>query len=148
DRAAGGSSGVRLLQPLRERVGGEPGNHVHRGASSQHVLDTAIMLVGSRAIAVMLDDLRGEAAAAASLAERYRSVVMARRTLLQQASVTTFGLKAAGWLVAIMEARDALFGVRKFHLAVQFGGAVGTLAALSEGTKVARELAEDLHLRR
>ena len=71
-----------------------------------------------------------------------------RRTLLQQASVTTFGLKAAGWLVAIMEARDALFGLRKFHLALQFGGAVGTLAALSEGTKVARELAEDLHLRR
>ena len=139
---------VPLVKALREKVGGEAANHVHRGATSQDVLDTAMMLVASRAIAVMLDDLGGAAAAAASLAERYRSVVMAGRTLLQQASVTTFGLKAAGWLVAIMEARDALFGVRKFHLAVQFGGAVGTLAALSEGTKVARELAEDLNLRR
>ncbi|TMG41918.1 MAG: 3-carboxy-cis,cis-muconate cycloisomerase, partial [Chloroflexi bacterium] len=66
---------VPLVKALREKVGGEAANHVHRGATSQDVLDTAMMLVASRAIAVMLDDLGRAAAAAASLAERYRSVV-------------------------------------------------------------------------
>ncbi len=72
---------------------------------------------------------------------------MAARTLLQQALPTTFGLKAAGWLTAIVEARSELSRVRRTRLAVQFGGAAGTLAALSDrGLEVARELAAELAL--
>ena len=55
---------------------------------------------------------------------------MAGRTLLQQALPTTFGLKAAGWLVSVLEARRQLLDVRSSRLAAQLGGAVGTLASL------------------
>src|SRR5207245_1668073 len=87
------------------------------------------------------------AAAAAQLAERHRATVMAARTLLQQALPTTFGLKAAGWLIAIVEARAELLRVAQTRLAVQFGGAAGTMAALSgRGLDVMRELSVELTL--
>ena len=72
----------------------------------------------------------GAAAAAARLAAEHRDTVMAGRTLLQHAVPTTFGLKAAGWLVALDEARSGLARVGREDLAVQLGGAAGTLAAL------------------
>ncbi|HVH64371.1 MAG TPA: lyase family protein, partial [Candidatus Dormibacteraeota bacterium] len=74
-----------------------------------------------------------------------RSTVMAARTLLQQALVTTFGLKVAGWLAGIIEARAMLAAIHDHRLVLQFGGAVGTLASLADrGPEVARELAAEL----
>jgi 3-carboxy-cis,cis-muconate cycloisomerase len=120
---------------------------VHHGATSQDILDTAAMLVSSRALDAILADLAGAAAAAAGLAEQHRETIMIGRTLLQQAVPVTFGLVAAGWLTAIDEAACALGRVAAGRLAVQFGGAAGTLAALGQdGPRVAALLAAELGL--
>ena len=122
---------------------------VHHGATSQDILDTAAMLVAKRALHIVLADLAGVAAAAAGLAAAHRDTIMIGRTLLQQAVPVTFGLVAAGWLTSIDEAREALTRVRDERLAVQFGGAAGTLAALGDdGPRVAGLLAAELGLAR
>jgi 3-carboxy-cis,cis-muconate cycloisomerase len=96
---------------------------------------------------VLLAELDGLADACAALAERHRSTLMAGRTLLQQALPITFGLKAAGWLVAVLEARDGAALVRDRRLAVQLGGASGTLASLGDrGLDVRHGLAAALDL--
>jgi 3-carboxy-cis,cis-muconate cycloisomerase len=110
---------VPLARALRERA-----PDAHRFATSQDILDTAAMLVSRDARALVLAELDGAGDACASLAERHRATRMAGRTLLQQAVPTTFGLKAAGWLVAIVDARRRLGGVR---LPAQLGGPAGTL---------------------
>jgi len=138
---------IPLLNALRAAVPREAAPYLHRGATSQDVLDTAMMLIARRGLDLILADLDLAAASAATLADRHRATVMAARTLLQQALPTTFGLKAAGWLIAIVEARSELIRVRRTRLAVQFGGAAGTMAALSDrGLDVARELAGELAL--
>jgi 3-carboxy-cis,cis-muconate cycloisomerase len=120
---------------------------VHRGATSQDILDTAAMLVAKRALRAVLTDLTAAATAAAGLAAGHRDTVMIGRTLLQQAVPVTFGLVAAGWLTSIDEARQALTRVRDQRLAVQFGGAAGTLAALGDaGPRIAGLLAGELGL--
>jgi 3-carboxy-cis,cis-muconate cycloisomerase len=110
---------VPLARALRERA-----PDAHRFATSQDILDTAAMLVARAARELVLAELDGAAGACAALAEEHRSTVMAARTLLQQAVPTTFGLKAAGWLVALVAARRRLVGVR---LPAQLGGPAGTL---------------------
>jgi 3-carboxy-cis,cis-muconate cycloisomerase len=130
---------VPLAKALREAS-----SYAHWGATSQDVLDTATMLVARRALELIVVELDGVAAAAAELAEAHRSTVMAGRTLLQQALPVTFGLKAAGWLVAVLDARRGLLAA---PLAVQLGGAAGTLAALGDaGPQVLAGLAQELGL--
>ena len=142
-----GSPPEPLVRALRERVGGDAAGYVHWGATSQDVMDTASMLVARGAVDLILVELEGVTAALARLAEAHRSTPIAARTMLQQALPTTFGLKAAGWLVAVLEARGILGAVRRERLAVQFGGAAGTLAAVGEnGPAILRLLAEDLGL--
>ena len=122
------------------------GNPV-RGATSQDIIDTAAMLLARRAIEVILADLAAAADAAAGLAADHRATIMIGRTLLQQAVPVTFGLVAAGWLNSVDEAREGLAAVSARRLAVQFGGAAGTLASLGEhGGRVAALLAEELSL--
>jgi 3-carboxy-cis,cis-muconate cycloisomerase len=107
-------------------------------------MDTAAVLVTKRALPLIEDELAGVAAACAGLAAEHRDTPMAARTLLQQALPTTFGLKAAGWLVAVDEARDLLAAV---PLEVELGGAAGTLASLGdEGLGVLARLAAELDL--
>jgi 3-carboxy-cis,cis-muconate cycloisomerase len=101
---------------------------VHRGATSQDVVDTAAMLVTRDALAAIRADLAGAADAAAGLARTHRDTPMIGRTLLQQAVPTTFGLKAAGWMTGLDEARA---GLERVRLSVQLGGAAGTLAGNS-----------------
>jgi 3-carboxy-cis,cis-muconate cycloisomerase len=122
---AGRSTG----NPAAALVAAWDSDGVHRGATSQDVMDTAAMLVAKRALALVLDEVDGVAAACARLAREHRDTPMAARTLLQQALPTTFGLKAAGWLVAVDEAASLLRGV---PLQVEIGGAAGTLAALGD----------------
>jgi 3-carboxy-cis,cis-muconate cycloisomerase len=130
---------VPLAKALREAS-----SYAHWGATSQDALDTATMLVARDALALIREELDGVAAAAARLAEEHRDTVMAGRTLLQQALPVTFGLKAAGWLVAVLDARRLLADV---PLLLQFGGAAGTLAALGEaGPEVLAALAQELGL--
>jgi len=138
---------VPLVNALRAAVAKDAAAYVHYGATSQDILDTAMMLIARRGLDIILMDLEQAAATAATLADRHRATVMAARTLLQQALPTTFGLKAAGWLTAIVEARSEIARVAKTRLAVQFGGAAGTMAALSDrGLDVARELSVELAL--
>ena len=107
------------------------------------------MLVARQAVDGVLADLAAAAAAAAELAEAQAGTVMIGRTLLQQAVPVTFGLVAAGWLTAIDEASSWLRRVRADRLAVQFGGAAGTLAPLGEaGPEVVGLLADELGLAR
>jgi 3-carboxy-cis,cis-muconate cycloisomerase len=139
-----GNPVVPLVARLRDAVGGEAANYVHWGATSQDVLDTAAMLVARRARALIVEELDDVARACARLAREHAGAIMAGRTLLQQALPVTFGLKAAGWLDATLDARAGLLRTR---LDAQLGGAAGTLAALGDaGPDVARRLAERLGL--
>jgi len=139
-----GNPAAPLVKALTSAVEGEGARHVHRGATSQDVMDTASMLVARDARAIVKADLDAAAAACAGLADEHRATIMPGRTLLQQALPTTFGLRAAGWLVALLDAGDRLAGV---PLAVELGGAAGTLASLgSDGPRVLAELASELEL--
>jgi len=145
--AASGNPVPALVRALTARVGGQAGGEVHRGATSQDILDTAAMLVASRALVLLGADLDGAARAAARLAEGHRETLMAGRTLLQQALPITFGLKAAGWLASLDGAAARLDQIRSTGLAVQLGGAAGTLASLgTAGPAVVGFLAEGLGL--
>src|SRR5208282_4616305 len=97
-----------LARALARRVPQTAVSAVHRGATSQDILDTAAMLLAKRAIDVTLADLAQVAEAAARLAEAHRTSIMIGRTLLQQAVPVTFGLVAAGWLTSVDEAREGL----------------------------------------
>jgi 3-carboxy-cis,cis-muconate cycloisomerase len=147
EASAAGNPVVPLLRALRAELPEDAAAHLHRGATSQDVLDTASMLVARRALEPLLDDASAAAAACAGLAEAHRDSVLVGRTLLQQAVPLTFALKASQWLVGVDEAREQLTAVANGVLAVQLGGAVGTLAALEgEGLAVAAELARELEL--
>jgi 3-carboxy-cis,cis-muconate cycloisomerase len=142
-----GNPAEPLVRALTRKVGAEVGRYVHRGATSQDVLDTAAMLVSRRALDLILAELAGVLAGCAALAEAHRSTPLAARTLLQHALPTTFGLKAAGWLVAVLDARRRLADLQAHGLAAELGGAAGTLAALAEhGPAVLRLYAEELDL--
>jgi 3-carboxy-cis,cis-muconate cycloisomerase len=143
----GASPAIPLVTELRRQLPADVGRWAHFGATSQDALDTALMLILRRVLDLVLGDLARLAAAAAELAERHRSTLMAARTLLQHASPTTFGRKAAGWLVAVVEATEALDELRRHRLAVQLGGPAGTLASLGEhGPGVVEALASRLGL--
>jgi 3-carboxy-cis,cis-muconate cycloisomerase len=136
-----------LARALARRVPAPAVSTVHRGATSQDIMDTAAMLLARRAIDVILADLAVAADAAARLAGTHRSTIMIGRTLLQQAVPVTFGLVAAGWLTSLEEAREGLVTVSSRRLAVQFGGAAGTLASLGDnGRQVAALFASELGL--
>jgi len=146
-RAGSGNPVLPMVQALREVLAERVANDLHRGATSQDILDTAAILVAKRALAPIMADAGACAEACAQLAERYRDTPMLGRTLLQQALPVTFGLKAAGWLAGIESARRNLLVTAEWALAIQFGGAVGTLAALGQdGPAVAGELARELDL--
>jgi 3-carboxy-cis,cis-muconate cycloisomerase len=120
-----------LVRALTEEVSGvseEAARYVHKGATSQDIVDTAAMLLTKRTLGMIIAETHAVAAALARLAEAHRDTPIAARTLLQQALPTTFGLKAAGWLVSILEARRRLLDVRAMELAAQLGGACGTVA--------------------
>ena len=136
-----------LARELARRVPQTAVSAVHRGATSQDIVDTAAMLLARRAIGVILADLARAADAAAGLAREHRTTIMIGRTLLQQAVPVTFGLTAAGWMTTLDEARAGLAAVSSSRLAVQFGGAAGTLASLGDrGPQVAALLASELDL--
>jgi len=120
DLAALGRAGAEHASPvvpLAERF-----RDTHAGATSQDILDTAMMLVARRALAPLLEDAGAAADGAASLAERFREAPVMGRTLMQPALPTSFGLKAAGWMTALDEACAQL---RAAPLTVQMGGPVG-----------------------
>lgn len=125
---AGGNPVIPLVADLTTAVGDAYGPYVHRGATSQDIVDTATMLVASRALGLVLADLGRTERALSRLAAEHRDTAMPGRTLTQHAVPTTFGLKAAGWRSLVLDARDRVKAVRE-SLPAQLGGAAGTLAA-------------------
>jgi 3-carboxy-cis,cis-muconate cycloisomerase len=148
--AVSGNVAIPLVKQLTELVAKQnksAARFVHWGATSQDAMDTAVVLQLRRALEVMDQDLARLTTTLASLADKYRAMPVAARTWMQQALPTTFGFIVAGWLDAILRHRVRLSDLRARNLVLQFGGAVGTLAALSgRGPAVAKALAEELHL--
>ncbi|WP_225891363.1 3-carboxy-cis,cis-muconate cycloisomerase [Streptomyces dioscori] len=125
---AGGNPVIPLVADLGTAVGDKHSPYVHRGATSQDIMDTAAILVAARTLDLVLADLARTERALARLARDHRDTVMPGRTLTQHAVPTTFGLKAAGWRSQVLDARDRVRLVRD-GLPAQLGGAAGTLAA-------------------
>ncbi len=136
-----------LVRALRAGLGADAAGFVHWGATSQDIVDTAAMLVARRALGLIDGWLEEAAGRCAGLARAHRATPIAGRTLLQQAVPTTFGLKAAGWLLGVREARALVAHVRDRRLCAQLGGAVGSLQVLGErGGDVVRLYARELDL--
>ncbi|MFF4542003.1 3-carboxy-cis,cis-muconate cycloisomerase [Streptomyces aureus] len=122
---------VGLVAALTARVAArspEAAEYVHRGSTSQDVFDTGAMLVATRALRLIVADLRAVAGALAGLAADHRDTAMAGRTLALHAVPTTFGLKAAGWRQLVLESIERLERLAEGGLPVSLGGAAGTLA--------------------
>lgn len=147
----GGNPVIPLVADLTTAVGEEYGPYVHRGATSQDIMDTATMLVAVRTLDLLLADLDRVQRALARLAAAHRDTPMPGRTLTQHAVPTTFGLKAAGWRSLVLDARDRVTAVRD-ALPAQLGGAAGTLAAFTaygatDATALPAAFARELGLR-
>jgi 3-carboxy-cis,cis-muconate cycloisomerase len=143
-----GHAVVPLVAWLRTIVAPSTAAVVHRGLTSQDVVDTALVLVVRDALARVAGALRSTAATLGGLADQHRGTVMAGRTLTQHAVPITFGLKAARWLDGVL---DGLAQVEASlaALPVQCGGAAGTLALTAledDPVAVARAFAEELLL--
>ena len=145
-----GNIAIPLVKALTAQVAkydAEAARYVHWGATSQDVIDTGLMLQLRGALAHVASNLDELATGLADLATKHRSTVMVGRTWMQQALPTTFGAKVAGWLDAIDRHRERLRETQHRCLVLQFGGAVGTLAALHDKSdEVAKHLAEELKL--
>jgi 3-carboxy-cis,cis-muconate cycloisomerase len=129
---ADGNPVTGLVALLRQRLGdGDPARWLHRGLTSQDVLDTALVISLRDVLDRALSDLRAQVRSLMALAERHRGSAMVGRTLTQHAVPITFGLKAATWLSGVVDAAETLRRVRG-RLAAQVGGAAGTLAAATE----------------
>jgi 3-carboxy-cis,cis-muconate cycloisomerase len=114
---------VKLLRAANPDVAAE----LHAGLTSQDVLDTALVLQLRETSSLLAESLDRQDVALARLAGEHRGTRMAARTLTQHAIPTTFGLKAAGWLQGVLDARDSVSAAA--DLPIQLGGAAGSLAA-------------------
>ena len=138
---------VRQLTAAVAMLDPEAARYVHWGATSQDVIDTGRVLQLRAATELIQDDLAALANSLASLTQRYRDTPMIGRTWLQHALPITFGLKAAGWLDAVMRHQQRLLECRARLCVLQFGGAAGTLASLGDrADSVAQAMASDLGL--
>lgn len=138
---------VRMLTDVVAHDDKDAARFVHWGATSQDAIDTGFVLQLRDAFDLVARDLGRLNEVLATLANAHRKTVMVARSWMQQALPTTFGFVVAGWLDAVLRQRQRLIEIRPRVLSLQFGGAVGTLAALREqGPKVATALAEELNL--
>ena len=138
---------VKQLTELVAKQNPEAARFIHWGATSQDVIDTGLALQLRSASNAVLSELDALCDALSTLADKHRNTPVAARTLLQQALPTSFGFIVAGWLDALLRHRDRLLSLNERAFVLQFGGAVGTLAALgSNGLSVSKHLAEELSL--
>jgi 3-carboxy-cis,cis-muconate cycloisomerase len=138
---------VKVLTAEVAKADADAARYVHWGATSQDVIDTAGMLTLRAAIDALLPDLDRAIAGFAKLARQHRNTAAVARTWLQHALPMPFGLKLAEYAAALHRSRKRLQRLRNDGLALQFGGAAGTLAALGEkGLLVAERLAQELKL--
>ena len=145
-----GNLAIPLVKALTSEVAKaskDAARFVHWGATSQDVIDTATMLTLRAGIDALLVDIDRAVAGFATLAQKHRNTAVVARTWLQHALPMPFGLKLAEYAAGLHRSRGRLKHVRQHALALQFGGAAGTLAALGDqGWKVAEKLSEILQL--
>lgn len=151
DSGRAGSLAIPLVKALKDIVGQRHPDalpHVHLGATSQDVIDTAMVLVTRDALALLLADVDAAIAALLRHARQHAATPMLARTLMQPASVTSFGLVCAGWAAPLVRGRERLQVAAQAALQLQLGGAVGTLAQMKgQGAEVRARLAAALQLR-
>ena len=149
-QAPSGNIAIAVVNALTKAVGSrdaEAASFVHWGATSQDVIDTALVLELRAAIDALVADLDAAVKGFTALAGRHRRTLSVARTLMQHALPMPFGLKLAGYAAALARSRERLVRLRREALVLQFGGAAGTLAALGEhGMGVAERLAALLDL--
>jgi 3-carboxy-cis,cis-muconate cycloisomerase len=138
---------ISLVKALREAVGKEAAPYVHWGATTQDIVDTAMVLQIRSAIQIMEQRLVTLIDRLANLADQHRTTVMAGRTHGQQALPVSFGFKVACWLAPLLRHLKRLIELRAGVLQLQFGGAAGTLAVLGEnGLVIMQGLSQELSL--
>lgn len=143
---AGGNPIIAIAAALTTSVPQDLRRYVHFGATSQDILDSAVMVLSRRALAVIHGHLSAGAEAARALASRYLQAELPGRTLMQDALPTTFGLKAATWMIGLDGAAARVSAVAA-TLPVQYGGPVGTFSGSQGfGPQIRRELAALLGL--
>ena len=136
-----------LVKAIKAQVGGDAARYVHFGATSQDVVDTALVLRMRDVIGVLRHRMRKIIKSLMKLSNDHRTTVMAARTRSQQAVPTTFGLKVAGWLMPLVRLDHQLAISARQFLRLSFGGAAGTLASLgASGFEVEEALADELGL--
>jgi 3-carboxy-cis,cis-muconate cycloisomerase len=137
----GGNPVIGLVALLRERAGAPVDRWIHRGLTSQDVLDTALMLATREVAETVADQLAEQISTLSTLANAHRATPMVARTLTQHAVPTMFGAKAAVWLNGVV---DAYRRLEALGFAAQIGGAGGTLAATTElaSPEVSMQLAQ------
>lgn len=133
----GGNPVLGLLAVLRDRIGGETAGWLHRGLTSQDVIDTALMLCLRDALSRIRDEISAQVRCLIGLVETHHHTPMLARTLTQPALPSTLGLKMANWLSGVLDAGDTVAALPP--LPVQAGGAAGTLAAAAELTGTSAE---------
>jgi 3-carboxy-cis,cis-muconate cycloisomerase len=150
-----GSIAIPLIKSLKETVGifnQDAAAFVHFGSTSQDVIDTALALVTRDALSLIEADVQKAVSALIALAKTHADTPLLARTLMQPASVTSFGLKCAGWAAPLVRSLQRLAATAGNALAVQVGGAVGTLAHMqlggrNVGSQVTAVMAKDLALK-
>lgn len=125
----GGNPVIGLVALLRERADPAVGRWIHRGLTSQDVLDTGLMLAMRAVVDRLLSLLVEQISTLCALTATHRATPMVARTLTQHAVPSTFGAKAASWLNGVIDAHQHLAGL---STPAQIGGAGGTLAATTE----------------
>jgi 3-carboxy-cis,cis-muconate cycloisomerase len=125
----GGNPVIGLVALLRERASAEVSRWIHRGLTSQDVIDTGLMLATRAIVDELMSQLAEQISALSVLATTHRGTPMVARTLTQNAVPTTFGVKAATWCNGVVDAYQQLSALA---IPVQIGGAGGTLAATTE----------------
>ena len=152
DSPRSGSLAIPLVESLKETVGlfnPSAVAHVHRGCTSQDAIDTAMALVTRDALRLIEADVRQCVQALLQLAEQHATAPMLARTLMQPASVTSFGSRCVVWAAPLVRSLQRLRVVAPRALQLQLGGAVGTLASMNgKASEVIGRMADDLHLSR
>lgn len=145
-----GSLAIPLVKTLKETVGlfnPDAVPYVHFGSVSQDVIDTAMALITRDVLELVEADLRVSIEAVLQLAEKYLETPMLARTLMQPASVTSFGLKCANWAAPLVRSLTRLKNVKQGALKVQLGGGIGTLARMGDkGPQITAHMAQSLGL--
>ncbi len=147
EAALAGTLAIPLVKRLRDAVGGEAASAVHRGATSQDVADTVLMLQAGAAANLLAGDLERIGAALGPLAERHAATPAVGRTSLQDAVPVGFGLRIAQWHAAIDNSARRLSSEMVANARIQLGGAAGTRAGMDgKGAAIAARMAGALGL--